>query len=213
MLLAPADARAREAAVADGDADPERQSGARVRAPEAGRPAGRGDHPSSGRGRPRRRGPPSARVVAGDADPIAGARASAGTPACARSGRRGSTRCGCPSAPMHADGPAHQRVDAAPAVRRGDERVAGHARVARVDAPVRGAGVPLVDRGVVLHAGIGAGPRRVGDLVPELLGGQRLRRRLPSVRRLSVHSPSSREHVEELVRHAHASCSSSGRRR
>jgi hypothetical protein len=40
------------------------------------------------------------------------------------------------------------------------------ARVGGVDAPVRGAGVPLVDRGVVLQARIGARPCRVRDLVP-----------------------------------------------
>ena len=37
--------------------------------------------------------------------------------------------------------------------------------------------------------GIGASPRRVGDLVPEPMAGQ-LRLPSPSVRRLSVHSPS-----------------------
>src|SRR3546814_9994603 len=41
------------------------------------------------------------------------------------------------------------------------------AGIGAVDAAGGGAGVPLVDGGVVLHAGIGAGPGGVGDLVPQ----------------------------------------------
>ena len=47
-----------------------------------------------------------------------------------------------------------------------EEHVLG-ARIAGVDAPVGRAGVPLVDRRVVLDARVGAGPRGVRDLVPE----------------------------------------------
>ena len=71
-------------------------------------------------------------------------------------------------------GVANQLVDAPPAVRRRHEGVARHARVARVDPSVLGAGVPLVDRGVVLHAGIGGGPGGMGDLVPDLGGREAL---------------------------------------
>ena len=49
------------------------------------------------------------------------------------------------------------------------------ARIGGVDPPVIGAGVPLVDRGVVLDARIGRGPGRVADLLPQLLGRQRAR--------------------------------------
>jgi hypothetical protein len=166
VLLPAADARAREASVAHGDADPERQIRSQGGSPEAGalqeeaiiRRQVADGHVAS----PRR----EHAMVAGDADAIAGA---GGQPEHRLSPCR-EDACHQMRQPVgsdHADGTAHQRVDAAPAVRRGDERVARHARVARVDPPVGGAGVPLVDRGVVLHTGIGAGPRRVGDLVPE----------------------------------------------
>src|SRR3546814_7743718 len=42
------------------------------------------------------------------------------------------------------------------------------AGIGAVDAPGGGAGVPLVNGGVVLHAGIGAGPGGVGDAVPQV---------------------------------------------
>src|SRR5205823_10263629 len=58
---------------------------------------------------------------------------------------------------------------------REDARVAGDAGVRRVDPTALRAGVPLVDRVVVLHAGVGAAPRRVGDLVPEVARLERLR--------------------------------------
>ena len=41
------------------------------------------------------------------------------------------------------------------------------ARIRRDDRPRRGAGVPIVDRGVELQAGIGAGPGGVADLLPQ----------------------------------------------
>ncbi len=40
------------------------------------------------------------------------------------------------------------------------------ARVRGVDAAALGAGVPLVDGGVVLQAGVGAAPGGLGDLLP-----------------------------------------------
>src|SRR6266571_2184628 len=49
-----------------------------------------------------------------------------------------------------------------------DAGIAGEARIGRVDPPRLRAGVPAVDRGVVLHAGIGAAPRGVGDLTHQL---------------------------------------------
>ena len=52
------------------------------------------------------------------------------------------------------------------------------ARVRRVDPARHRAGVPLVDRGVVLDAGIGAAPRRLGDLLHQLACLDRLPDRL-----------------------------------
>src|SRR5204862_2668577 len=51
-----------------------------------------------------------------------------------------------------------------------DACVAGDTWIARVDAAGLGARVPLVDRVVILHARIGAAPRGVGDLIPQLAG-------------------------------------------
>ena len=98
---------------------------------------------------------------------------------------------------------ADELVDAPPALGGRHQRVAGHARVGRVDAAVLRAGVPLVDRGVVLEAGIGRGPRRVGDLVPDVLGGN-------AAGDLAVGAAGQRplalpvQHLEEAVGHAHA---------
>ncbi|CCC97391.1 protein of unknown function [Azospirillum baldaniorum] len=47
------------------------------------------------------------------------------------------------------------------------------ARVRGVDAPRGRAGVPVVDRGVELHARIGTGPGGVADLVPQVAGADR----------------------------------------
>jgi len=44
------------------------------------------------------------------------------------------------------------------------------AGVAAVDAAAHRPGVPIVDRGVELHAGVAAGPRGLGDLAEELAG-------------------------------------------
>src|SRR5680860_913411 len=44
------------------------------------------------------------------------------------------------------------------------------ARIRRGDAACFGGGVPVVDRTVVLDAGVGARPRGLGDVVPEALG-------------------------------------------
>ena len=49
------------------------------------------------------------------------------------------------------------------------------ARIRGDDRPRRGAGVPVVDRGVELQAGIGAGPGGVADLLPQVARLQRLR--------------------------------------
>ncbi len=99
--------------------------------------------------------------------------------------------------------PAHQGVDPLPAVGGRDERVAGHARIRGVDAPVLGAGVPLVDGGVVLHTGVRAGPGRVGDLVPEFLGGHAPGHLLVGAAAQLPLAPAL-EHVEEAIGHADA---------
>ncbi len=54
------------------------------------------------------------------------------------------------------------------------EHVLG-ARIARVDGAARRAGVPLVDGGIELNAGVGAGPGGGVDLLPEFAGLQRPR--------------------------------------
>ena len=82
-----------------------------------------------------------------------------------------------------------------------EEHVLG-ARVAGVDAPARGAGVPRVDRAVVLDARVGAPPRGEVDLVPEFP-------RLHRLRDLAVGAAEERplrvgvERVEERVGDAH----------
>src|SRR5262249_56461080 len=59
-------------------------------------------------------------------------------------------------------------INSQPAIGRCDKRFTRHARVRPVDPPVVRAGVPLVDRRVELHAGVGAAPGGEGDLVPEV---------------------------------------------
>src|SRR6266508_2076296 len=66
---------------------------------------------------------------------------------------------------------AYEAVYPLPAVGRRDQGVPRHAWIARIDAAVLGAGMPLIDGGVVLHPRVGAGPGGVGDLVPDLSGG------------------------------------------
>jgi hypothetical protein len=63
-----------------------------------------------------------------------------------------------------------QQVDGREVARRVVEEHVLAARVAGVDAAGCRAGVPRVDRGVVLHARIGAAPCGVGDLVPQVAG-------------------------------------------
>src|SRR5699024_4825165 len=48
--------------------------------------------------------------------------------------------------------------------------------VGAIDAAIVGAGVPLVDGGVILDAGIGAGPGCATDAIPEVAGGEGLGR-------------------------------------
>ena len=99
--------------------------------------------------------------------------------------------------------PAHQRVDPLPAVGRGHQGVAGDARVRRVDAAVLGTGVPLVDGGVELQPGVGAGPGGIGDLLPQLASREPLGD-------LAVGAPHEQplaialEHLEEAVGDADA---------
>ena len=68
-----------------------------------------------------------------------------------------------------------EQVDRREVARRVVEEHVLRARVRRVDAAARGAGVPRVDRGVVLDARVGAAPRGEVDLVPEFLGLDGLR--------------------------------------
>src|SRR5262249_39760959 len=103
----------------------------------------------------------------------------------------------------HTGALAHERIDPPPALARRHQRVAGDARVRRVDAIGRLARVPLLDRVVVLNAGIGACPGGVGDVAPELPCLERLvdravraQARLPRAVLL--------DRVHERVRHAHA---------
>ncbi len=55
-----------------------------------------------------------------------------------------------------------------------DECIAGEARVTGRDPAVLGDGVPAVDRGVELEAGIGTLPRRFGHLPPQITGADGL---------------------------------------
>ena len=64
------------------------------------------------------------------------------------------------------------------ALRRVHARIAGEARIGRIDPPGHGARVPLVDRRVVLDARVGALPRGLGDLAHELARGDRVADRL-----------------------------------
>ena len=143
-------------------------------------------------------------VVGGDAHPVAQRASGRSNTGLRPVGKMRVTRWGCAVGADDARGLAHQGVDALPAVRGGDQGVAGHARVAGVDAPVLGAGVPLVDRGVVLDAGIGAGPGRVARSRPRAARRALRSRHLPSVRRLSSHSPRRASTSKKRVGHAHA---------
>ena len=69
-----------------------------------------------------------------------------------------------------------------------EEHVLG-AGVGGADLAAAGAGVPVVDRGVVLHARIGGSPRGVADLVPQLARPGRARR---PRRRCGERAPSRR---------------------
>ena len=76
------------------------------------------------------------------------------------------------------------------------------AGVRRVDPPRLRAGVPLVDRAVELHARIGAGPGRVGDIVPQVARLDGLgHRSVNAVDQVPVASGLHR--LDELVGHAH----------
>src|SRR6185503_7176311 len=101
----------------------------------------------------------------------------------------------------HSRGLADERIDPPPPLARRHQRVTGHARVRRVDAVRRLARVPLLDRVVELHARIGAGPRGLGDVVPEL---PRLERLVDGAVRAQPRLPGAvlLDGVHERVRHA-----------
>ena len=69
----------------------------------------------------------------------------------------------------------HQ-VEAGQVARRVVEVHVFRARVGAVDATGVGGGVPVVDGGVELHAGIGALPRRLGELTEQVAGRHRAHR-------------------------------------
>ena len=77
------------------------------------------------------------------------------------------------------------------------------ARVRRADRPDCRAGVPVVDGGVELDAGIGARPRRRGRSSPTARGPSASWRPCRRVRAVSFQSPSSSTALEELVGDAH----------
>ena len=82
-----------------------------------------------------------------------------------------------------------------------EEHVFG-ARVRGDDRPRDRAGVPVVDGGVVLQPGIGRGPGRVADLLPQIAG-------LDGLGRLAVEPARQRpvavllDGAQEVIRHAH----------
>ncbi len=98
--------------------------------------------------------------------------------------------------------PERQQIERGEIARRVVQEHVFRARVRRVDAPARGAGVPLVDGGVELQAGIGRGPGGVADLVPQIA-------RLQSLRDLAVGAPRQAplavlaHALQEVVRDAH----------
>ena len=65
------------------------------------------------------------------------------------------------------------------------------------------AGVPAVDGRVVLHAGIGAAPRGLGDLAPEVLRAEWVSTTSPVVREMVSHWPPVIGGAHELVGDAH----------
>ena len=95
-----------------------------------------------------------------------------------------------------------QQVDAREVARRVVEVHVLRARVARVDAARVRRGVPAVDRGVELHARVGALPRRLRDLAHEVAGLHRLDR-LAGRDRLEVPVAVVDDGLHELVGDAH----------
>ena len=76
------------------------------------------------------------------------------------------------------------------------------ARVRGADRPRLRAGVPVVDRGVELDAGIGGGPGGEADLLPEILGLHRLRD-LVAEAGAEIPVLVLGDGVQEFIRHAH----------
>src|SRR5207248_7782574 len=64
--------------------------------------------------------------------------------------------------------PEGEQIDRRQIARRVVEEHVFRARIAGADRPRRRAGVPVVHRGVELQTGIGAGPGRVADLLPQV---------------------------------------------
>ncbi len=96
-------------------------------------------------------------------------------------------------------------------IRFSDGQVAGRvveehvlaARIRGVDARRVLRGVPAVDGGVVLHAGIAAVPGGVGDLAQQVARLEGLRPGRPSFTARVLKSPSRTHGVHEVVGHAH----------
>ncbi len=77
------------------------------------------------------------------------------------------------------------------------------AGVGGVDAPAVGRGVPVVDRGVVLHPGVGAAPGRLGDLAHQLPRGDRLADGLAGHSRCEMPVGALLDCAHELIGDAH----------
>ena len=97
----------------------------------------------------------------------------------------------------------HHQVQRREVARRVVEEHVLRARVRRADRAGLRAGVPVVDGGVELDAGISRRPGGVADLFPQIARLQRLHRCLPSRRAVRFQSRVVFDGLEELVRDAH----------
>ena len=96
----------------------------------------------------------------------------------------------------------HHQVQRGEVARRVVQEHVFRARVGRADRSRLGAGVPVVDGGVELDAGIGRGPGREADFLPQVARFERLDR-APAEPRREVPVLVVDHRVQELIRHAH----------
>ena len=169
VLLASTDRGAHEATVADCHSDPERQAGGH-RPPSESGPLQEQSivlrqlihlHVASVRGQHA--------VISGDAYTIAGTRREE-IDGLAPGGKYPGDQVWLPIRTDHPHRLSHERIDPPPPVGGGNERIAGDAGIRCIDPPILRAGVPFVDRRIILRAGIGADPRSPGDSVPQIPG-------------------------------------------